>query len=135
MDAWVGSGVDELTMINEKSVKIRLPSDDVSFILENVSAASNQMPSLGEYMNWPAEVDIDLPGQFILLLRLRKRVLRYVQGVELDVKLSFLATFGTLTPCCSQTRQALRRNTAALDGAVRVLHSIRRPRLVAASTS
>ena len=74
MDAWVGSGVDELTMVHESTLKVRLPCDESDFVLEKVK--TGPVVSLNELMREPNEGD--LAAQFILLLALRKRVLRYV---------------------------------------------------------
>jgi hypothetical protein len=81
MDCWVGSGVDELTMINEKNIKIRLPSDETDFTLETTKATAAPMFSLDEHSIAQRE-DLDVAAQFVLLLGLRKKVLRYAPNLN-----------------------------------------------------
>ena len=84
MDALVGSGVDQLTLMDERDIKIQLPCNERNF--------AQQVPCLTETLspgNWlqivPAGLDTDtlLPNMgimayFIRHISIRKRVLRYV---------------------------------------------------------
>lgn len=83
MDALVGSGVDQLTLVDEKDLKIQLPCNERNFI--------QQIPCLTETLepgNWlkfiPGELDSDtlmpnvgMMAYFIRHISIRKRVLRY----------------------------------------------------------
>jgi hypothetical protein len=83
MDALVGSGVDQLTLMDEKDIKIQLPCNERNF--------SQQIPCLTETLrpgNWlkilPGDLNVDalLPNMgimayFIRHISIRKRVLRY----------------------------------------------------------
>lgn len=82
MDALVGSGVDQLTLVDEKDMKVQLPCNERNFI--------QQIPCVTETLgpgNWlkfiPGELDIGslLPNMgimayFIRHISIRKRVLR-----------------------------------------------------------
>ncbi|KAI0132181.1 hypothetical protein BJ170DRAFT_234301 [Xylariales sp. AK1849] len=88
MDAWVGSGVDELTLVRDQDMKIQLPCNERNFML--------QIPCLvetlqtGEYLPFVSLEDrakgptdtLDLQAQFIRLLCLRRKVLRYVKHLD-----------------------------------------------------
>ncbi|KAJ5815774.1 hypothetical protein N7474_007551, partial [Penicillium riverlandense] len=85
MDALVGSGVDQLTLVEERDMKIQLPCNERNFL--------QQRPCLTETLepgNWlkfiPGELDTDtiLPNMgimayFIRHISIRKRVLRYIK--------------------------------------------------------
>lgn len=82
MDALVGSGVDQLTLVDEKDMKIQLPCNERNFI--------QQIPCLTETLepgNWlkfiPGELESDalmpnmgMMAYFIRHISIRKRVLR-----------------------------------------------------------
>lgn len=77
MDTWVGSGVDELTLVNEANVKIRLPCNERDFILEVL----NRLPQPGLYSSSPSghdTPDLDVAAYFLRLVSIRRKVLRYV---------------------------------------------------------
>ncbi|KAJ5579638.1 uncharacterized protein N7459_005623 [Penicillium hispanicum] len=85
MDSLVGSGVDQLTLVDEKDMKIQLPCNERNFI--------QQIPCLTETLepgNWlkfiPGEVDVSslspnmgIMAYFIRHIAIRKRVLRYIK--------------------------------------------------------
>ncbi|CAL5875294.1 uncharacterized protein PFLUO_LOCUS9599 [Penicillium psychrofluorescens] len=85
MDALVGSGVDQLTLVEERDMKIQLPCNERNFL--------QQRPCLTETLepgNWlkfiPGELNTDtiLPNMgimayFIRHISIRKRVLRYIK--------------------------------------------------------
>lgn len=76
MDAWVGSGVDELTLIQEKSLKLQLPGNESNFVLEIPNPEQHCSAGLG--MNFGDFItQLDLGAQFVRLISIRKRVLRY----------------------------------------------------------
>jgi hypothetical protein len=84
MDSWVGSGVDQLTMLDAQDIKIQLPCHSRNFLL--------QIPCITETMERGKVLDFlfedmipDNPSEnmgmmayFIRLVELRKRVLRSV---------------------------------------------------------
>lgn len=78
LDAWVGSGVDELTMLHERNIHIPLPMAETDFIME--MEPSCQVYTSSQY--WQSQ-HLDLEAQFVLLLTLRKAVLRIVKQLDL----------------------------------------------------
>jgi hypothetical protein len=84
MDALVGSGVDQLTLMDERDIKIQLPCNERNF--------TQQVPCLTETLNpgnrlklLPGDSDnnslspnMGIMAYFIRHIALRKRVLRYV---------------------------------------------------------
>lgn len=82
MDALVGSGVDQLTLVDEKDMKIQLPCNERNFI--------QQIPCITETLepgNWlkflPGELDtatllpnMGIMAYYIRHISIRKRVLR-----------------------------------------------------------
>lgn len=82
MDAWVGSGVDALTLIDEANVKIQLPCSDQRFNYQEPCIM--EMLQCGKYLPFVSPKDrmkgpvenLDLHGHFIRLVNLRKKVLR-----------------------------------------------------------
>lgn len=82
MDAWVGSGVDELTLIRECDIKIQLPCDERNFSFEVPCAVETLEP--GTYLPFvspeakstsPADA-LDLIAHLVRLVTIRKKVLR-----------------------------------------------------------
>jgi len=91
MDAWVGSGVDELTLLDEANIQIQLPSNEQDFVLE--------MPTVGQYLeptigtsHPQATTDLDLTAQFVRLISIRKKVLRCV---KLPLSFTLIGTSST----------------------------------------
>jgi hypothetical protein len=88
MDAWVGSGVDELTLVRECDVKIQLPCDERNFSFEVPCAVETLEP--GSYLPFvstearaksPAH-SLDLIAHFVRLVAIRKQVLRFVKHLD-----------------------------------------------------
>lgn len=87
MDSWVGSGVDQLTILDEKDIKIQLPCHSRNFLL--------QIPCITETMERGKVLDflcedmtpenpadnMGLMAYFIRLVELRKKVLRLVSSM------------------------------------------------------
>ncbi|KAJ5312173.1 hypothetical protein N7508_003003 [Penicillium antarcticum] len=85
MDALVGSGVDQLTLMDERDIKIQLPCNERNF--------TQQVPCLTETLNpgnrlklLPGDQDTNhvsanmgIMAYFIRHIALRKRVLRYIK--------------------------------------------------------
>ncbi|KAM0810856.1 hypothetical protein AB5N19_11209 [Seiridium cardinale] len=88
MDSWVGSGVDELTLIRESDIKIQLPCNERNFNLEipcivETLEKGAYLPFLSTEDRTKGPVDtLDLQAQFIRLLSLRRKVLRYVKHLD-----------------------------------------------------
>ncbi|KAI5455609.1 hypothetical protein BGZ63DRAFT_368601 [Mariannaea sp. PMI_226] len=81
MDAWVGSGVDELTLIRESNIHIRLPCNERDFILEqSVDQDNHQLIELG--LSGPISPVFDVAAHFLRLVSIRRRVLRYVKHLD-----------------------------------------------------
>ena len=84
MDAWVGSGVDELTLVKEHDMKIHLPCNERDFILETIPNAGR-----ARWLIEPRGVgtgkkfdDLDVAAHFIRLVSIRRRVLKYVKHLD-----------------------------------------------------
>jgi hypothetical protein len=85
MDALVGSGVDQLMLMDERDIKIQLPCNERNF--------TQQVPCLTETLypgSWlkilPGDIDtktllpnMGIMAYFIRQISIRKRVLRYLQ--------------------------------------------------------
>ncbi|KAJ6438777.1 hydrolase or acyltransferase of alpha beta superfamily [Purpureocillium lavendulum] len=74
MDSWVGSGVDELTMLDDKNINIQLPAPESDFVLETPRAT--ELPQLPSNASFRTRTDnLDLEAHFVLMVGLRKRIL------------------------------------------------------------
>ena len=82
MDAWVGSGVDELTLVHDRDMKIQLPCNERNFLFQTPCIVETlqlgkQLPFLTAEARARGPVDsIDLQAQFVRLISIRKQVLR-----------------------------------------------------------
>jgi hypothetical protein len=84
IDSWVGSGVDQLTMIDEQDIKIQLPCHSRNFLLQipcitETLERGKVLDFLHEDMmpdNTPA--NMGMMAYFIRLIEIRKKVLRLV---------------------------------------------------------
>jgi hypothetical protein len=82
MDSWVGSGVDQLTLLHERDIKIQLPCNERNFLQQipciTETISSNQilrfLPEEMKLKN-PSE-NMGMVAQFIRIAELRKKVLR-----------------------------------------------------------
>ena len=84
LDVWAGSGVDHLTILNEKDIKIQLPCNERQFLL--------QIPVVTERLEEGQTLDFipkeDLPEKprdnlgmaayYVRIVSIWRRVLRYV---------------------------------------------------------
>lgn len=82
MDSWVGSGVDQLTLLEDNDIKIQLPCHSRNFLL--------QIPCITEILEegkvlrflprelipFNAKENMGMTAYFIRLVKLRKKVLR-----------------------------------------------------------
>lgn len=86
-DALCGSGVDQLTLINERDLKIQLPCGEQAFLhqrpcitrLLNQSTLSFISPEL---MSLYFSNETSLPAYFIQHVEIRKRVLKYIKHLD-----------------------------------------------------
>lgn len=85
MDSWVGSGVDQLTVLNEVDMKIQLPCHSRNFLY--------QIPCITETLDQGKVLDflprsilsastspvesMGMMAHFVRLIRIRRRVLKY----------------------------------------------------------
>lgn len=74
LDSWVGSGVDELTLLDEVNIQTRLPSNEQDFVLEVPTAGQPLEPSINTH---EPRATLDLIAQFVRLVKIRRKVLRY----------------------------------------------------------
>lgn len=81
MDSWVGSGVDQLTMINDKDIKIQLPCNDRNFLQQIPSITETVMeghflPFIPENLRPDnANHNMGMMAQFVRVAETRKKVL------------------------------------------------------------
>lgn len=86
-DTLCGSGVDQLTLINDKDLKIQLPCDEQAFLhqrpcitrLLNRSTLSFVSPEL---VSLHFSNETSLPAYFIQHVEIRKRVLKYIKHLD-----------------------------------------------------
>lgn len=84
MDSWVGSGVDQLTLLDERDIKVQLPCNERCF-LQQIPCITETMAN-GQVLRFlpkesiPANPtdNMGLVAYFIRISELRKKVLRYV---------------------------------------------------------
>ncbi|KAI1336578.1 hypothetical protein F5Y15DRAFT_393359 [Xylariaceae sp. FL0016] len=141
MDSWVGSGVDELTLINEKDIRIQLPCNEQNFTVQMPCIVETLQP--GTYLPFVSSearaigpIDrLDLQAQFVRLLSVRTKVLRFVKHLDtaqqpwvpgsefsrLEKSLHFW--YDGLTDSLCFTQMAIRKRKASSQlGALLLLH-------------
>ncbi len=82
LDASVGSGVDQLTLLHERDIKIQLPCDERYFLLQKPCLTETLLP--GRVLNFvpqnmiPSEPagNMGLAAYYLRLIEVRKRVVR-----------------------------------------------------------
>lgn len=83
MDAFVGSGVDQLTLVHEKDMKIQLPCNERNFIQQIPCLTGTLDPGNRlKFLVGDTDANATLPNMgivayFIRHISIRKRVLRY----------------------------------------------------------
>ncbi|XHG05642.1 hypothetical protein AWENTII_008858 [Aspergillus wentii] len=141
LDALVGSGVDQLTLMDEKHIKIQLPCNDRNF--------QQKIPSITEVLE-PGEVlrfiplelkpehagrNMGIMGYFIRHVAIRKRVVQYIKHLDIaKVPWAADSEFAVLDKECRTwyeslpaslqfTQEAIyMRKTSSQLGALCVLH-------------
>lgn len=88
VDVWAGSGVDQLTILNERDIKLQLPCNERQFLLQIPHATETLRP--GEVLEPTATETV--PGQpwanmgmsayFVRIAYIWKRVLRYIKHLD-----------------------------------------------------
>ncbi|KAJ5988597.1 hypothetical protein N7481_003807, partial [Penicillium waksmanii] len=88
MDSWVGSGVNQLTLLEDRDVKIQLPCHSHNFIL-GIPCITETLDA-GKVLNFVSDNQIPpdpsqnmgIESYFIRLVSSRKKVLRYVKHLD-----------------------------------------------------
>ena len=84
LDTWTGSGVDQLTLLHESDIKIQLPCNERSFLLQ-ISCETERLVVDGQART-PGSLDAEAQGgtaagglmaHYVRLIALWKRVARY----------------------------------------------------------
>ena len=83
IDSWVGSGVDQLTLVNIHDLKIQLPCDERNFLLQVPSITEMLEP--GQFLRFvptslqalSGATNLGMAAYFIRIVELRQRVLRF----------------------------------------------------------
>ncbi|KAF2440104.1 hypothetical protein P171DRAFT_457819 [Karstenula rhodostoma CBS 690.94] len=88
VDVWAGSGVDQLTILNEMDIKLQLPCNERQFLLQIPHVTETLRP--GEVLD-PTSTET-IPGQpwenmgmsgyFVRIAYIWKRVLRYIKHLD-----------------------------------------------------
>jgi hypothetical protein len=87
-DATVGSGVDQLTLLNEKDIKIQLPCDERLFLIQQPciteTLESGRLLSFIDTSSVPNDPvsNMGLQAHYIRLTAIRKRLLAYVKRLS-----------------------------------------------------
>lgn len=82
MDALVGSGVDQLTLVDEKDMKIQLPCNERNFVqqipcLTETLETGNCLKFMGDYVdNKTILPNMGMMAYFVRHISIRKKVLR-----------------------------------------------------------
>jgi hypothetical protein len=82
MDSWVGSGVNQLTLVEDKDLKIQLPCHSQNFSLGTpcVTEILEEGKVLGfisqDQIHFQPSQNMGIEAYFIRLVSIRKRVLR-----------------------------------------------------------
>ncbi|KAJ6078605.1 hypothetical protein N7467_008358 [Penicillium canescens] len=85
MDALVGSGVDQLTLMDERDIKIQLPCNERNFtqqvpcLTETLNPGNRLKLLPGDPDNTSLSPNMGIMAYFIRHIALRKRVLRYIK--------------------------------------------------------
>ncbi|KAJ5369212.1 uncharacterized protein N7496_008972 [Penicillium cataractarum] len=114
MDALVGSGVDQLTLIDEKDMKIQLPCNERNFTQQIPCLTETLEP--GSWLNFvPQEADpsailpnMGIMAYFVRHVSVRKRVLRYIKHLD-DAMVPWdpQSEFATLDADCREWYESL----------------------------
>ncbi|KAL1866975.1 hypothetical protein VTK73DRAFT_4444 [Phialemonium thermophilum] len=94
LDVWTGSGVDQLTLLHESDIHIRLPCNERNFLLR-IPCETDRLES---YQSSPRTTEsMGLAACYIRLVSLWKRIARYVKCLD-TAKLPWLpdSEFATL---------------------------------------
>ncbi|OAL31971.1 hypothetical protein AYO22_00841 [Fonsecaea multimorphosa] len=87
IDALVGSGVDQLTFIDEEDVKIQLPCSESNFILQKPCITETlEVGKLLKFLEPEATLtnpadNMDMMASLIRHIEIRKRVLKYIKNL------------------------------------------------------
>lgn len=84
VDVWAGSGVDQLTILNERDIKLQLPCNERQFLLQIPNVTERLQP--GEILDFIAPADIPekpydnmgMSAYYVRVVHIWQRVLRWV---------------------------------------------------------
>ncbi|KAJ5974699.1 hypothetical protein N7481_011909 [Penicillium waksmanii] len=88
MDSLVGSGVDQLTLVDEKDMKIQLPCNERNFVqqipcLTETLEAGNWLKFIGEDVDTRTLLpNMGMMAYFVRHISVRKKVLRYIKHLD-----------------------------------------------------
>ena len=93
IDVWAGSGVDHLTILNEKDLKIQLPCNERQFLLQ-IPVVTERLQE-GDIIDFIPEEDIPekpkenlgMAAYYVRIVSIWRRVLRYAPITSLSLKL------------------------------------------------
>ncbi|KAF1953426.1 hypothetical protein CC80DRAFT_451000 [Byssothecium circinans] len=88
IDIWAGSGIDRLTILNERDIKLQLPCNERQFLLQIPNVTELLQP--GEVVDFIAAADVPnnpwenlgLSAYFVRIVHIWKRVLRYIKHLD-----------------------------------------------------
>lgn len=84
LDVWAGSGVDHLTILNEKDIKIQLPCNERQFLLQ-IPVVTERLGE-GQTLDFIPKADLPekprdnlgMAAYYVRIVSIWRRVLRYV---------------------------------------------------------
>ncbi|KAE8443607.1 hypothetical protein EG329_001540 [Mollisiaceae sp. DMI_Dod_QoI] len=88
LDSWVGSGVDQLTLIEDKDIRIQLPCNERNF-LQQIPSITESITE-GQFLRFipnnlkptDAKPNMGIMAQFIRVSSIRKRTLSYLKTID-----------------------------------------------------
>ncbi|KFY17442.1 hypothetical protein V492_00691 [Pseudogymnoascus sp. VKM F-4246] len=114
VDSWVGSGVDQLTLIADCDVKVQLPCHERNFVqqIPNVTETLTRGQVLKfiprELRPLDPTMNMGIAAYFARITGIRKKILRYIKQVDLTQQLQLPdAEFSSLDASCEDWLNSL----------------------------
>lgn len=88
VDVWAGSGVDQLTILNERDIKLQLPCNERQFLLQIPHVTETLTPGQvlehlsTEYVPGQPWENMGMSAYFVRIAYIWKRVLRYIKHLD-----------------------------------------------------
>lgn len=88
VDVWAGSGVDQLTILNERDIKLQLPCNERQFLLQIPHVTETLHPGevleqlSNEYVPGQPWENMGMSAYFVRIAYIWKRVLRYIKHLD-----------------------------------------------------